>query len=138
MEKLLFQDVALKEREGYLDDNAYKVDETEYYKQLTPEQRAEKQEELSKLQQDILKTEAEKKEVVKQYKEKLKTLNTQNAELVNELSHNQIEVFEKVYFLVDEETKEMGMYTKEGVLISTRPLNEAEYQQSIFQLSKAE
>lgn len=138
MQKQLFQDMSPKEREQYLRDSAYRIDAEEYLKRLSPEERQKRQEDLSKLQFEILKEEREKAEVSKQYTSAIKDMKGRNKELVDTLKNNAETVCEEVFFIADEESRMMGIYTKEGELIRSRPMTSEELQKSIFELQKAQ
>lgn len=137
MEKQLFKDYPPDEREQYLRDGAYKIDQQEFYKQLSEDERRERQEKLSALQAEILQQKQEKAEVVKQYNEALKDMQERNDELVRTLKMNAEEVCDDVFLIPDEESHQMGIYTKEGELIQSRPLQQHELQTSIFEIRTA-
>lgn len=142
MENQIFAKVPLNEREQYLSDNAYRVDVDEYLKRLSPEERSEKQENLSKLQAKIIDLDNEKKQVLKGYTEDLKNPKGQNTELVRTLKQNAETITGNVYLIADEENRMMGVYAPDGSLIRSRPMSSEELQKSIFsdsnQLRKAE
>ena len=138
MEKQLFANEATEERRRYLEDSAYKVAKEGYFQQLSPEERIESQEQLTKLQSDILQTEQEKAEMNKELGERLKKLKTRNRFLVHELKTNTREVLEDVFYLADDESRMMGIYNAKGELIRQRPMTADELQKSIFQLKKAQ
>lgn len=134
----MFQDLPPKEREQYLRDGAYRIDTEEYLKRLSPEERQKRQEDLSKLQFEILKEEKEKTEVMKEYTTAIKDMKGRNKELVDVLKNNAETVCEEVFYIADEDSRMMGIYTKEGELIRSRPMTSEELQKSIFQLQKAQ
>lgn len=138
MEEQLFKNVPPKERKQYLMETAVKVDQQFYYRQLTAEERSQRQENLVKVQTEIMQTEQEKSETVKQYNEALKDRKERNVHLVQELKMNATEIEGEVFFIPDEDSRQMGIYNAEGKLISKRPLYADEMQQSIFSLQKSQ
>lgn len=75
MEQHLAQDINEKDRWQFLCDNADAVEKIGYTHRFTPEELAQKKESLAEVSITINDIETEKKEVMEEFKERLKPLN---------------------------------------------------------------
>ena len=131
LDRELGKDIALEERAGFLEDNCDAVEEVTYSRAFEPEELALKREQLTDASIKIADIEEEKKEVMDGYKEKLKPLQTQREDAIKALRDKSQTVTEKCYKFLDEETKMVGFYNKEGNLVSSRPAFQKELQKTI-------
>ena len=131
LDKELGKDIALEERASFLEDNCDVVEEVTYSRAFEPEELALKREQLTDASIKIADIEEEKKEVVDGFKERLKPLQEQKADAIKALRDKSQTVTEKCYKFLDEETKMVGFYNKEGNLVSSRPAFQRELQKTI-------
>lgn len=131
LDKELGKGIALEERASFLEDNCDAVEEVTYSRAFEPEELALKREQLTDASIKIADIEEEKKEVMDGFKERLKPLQEQKADAIKALRDKSQTVTEKCYKFLDEETKMVGFYNKEGNLVSSRPAFQKELQKTI-------
>ena len=131
LDKELGKDIALEERASFLEDNCDAVEEVTYSRAFEPEELALKREQLTDASIKIADIEEEKKEVMDGFKKRLKPLQEQKADAIKALRDKSQTVTEKCYKFLDEETKMVGFYNKEGNLVSSRPAFQKELQKTI-------
>ena len=131
LDKELGKDIALEERASFLEDNCDAVEEVTYSRAFEPEELALKREQLTDASIKIADIEEEKKEVMDGFKVRLKPLQEQKADAIKALRDKSQTVTEKCYKFLDEETKMVGFYNKEGNLVSSRSAFQRELQKTI-------
>lgn len=131
LDRELGKDIALEERASFLEDNCDAVEEVTYSRAFGPEELALKREQLTDASIKIADIEEEKKEVMDGFKERLKPLQEQKSEAIKSLRDKSQTVTEKCYKFLDEETKMVGFYNKEGNLVSSRHAFQRELQKTI-------
>lgn len=131
LDKELGKDIALEERASFLEDNCDAVEEVTYSRAFEPEELALKREQLTDAAIKIADIEEEKKTAMDGFKKQLKPLQKQKEEAIEALRDKSQTVIEKCYKFLDEETKMVGFYNKEGNLISSRPAFQKELQKTI-------
>ena len=131
LDKELGKDIALEERASFLEDNCDAVEEVTYSRAFEPEELALKREQLTDASIKIADIEEEKKEVMDGFKERLKPLQERKADAIKALRDKSQTVTEKCYKFLDEETKMVGFFNKEGNLVSSRPAFQRELQKTI-------
>lgn len=131
LDKELGKDIALEERASFLEDNCDAVEEVTYSRAFEPEELALKREQLTDASIKIADIEEEKKEVMDGFKVRLKPLQEQKADAIKALRDKSQTVTEKCYKFLDEGTKMVGFYNKEGNLVSSRPAFQRELQKTI-------
>lgn len=131
LDRELGKDIALEERASFLEDNCDAVEEVTYSRAYEPEELALKREQLTDASIKIADIEEEKKEVMDGFKERLKPLQEQKSEAIKSLRDKSQTVTEKCYKFLDEETKMVGFYNKEGNLVSSRHAFQRELQKTI-------
>lgn len=131
LERELGKDVALEQRAQFLEDNCDAVEEVTYSKMFTPEELAQKREQLTDSSIKIADIEEELKVVKADFKERLKPHQETKEEAIKALRDKSQTVTEKCYKFLDEETKMVGFYNQEGSLVSSRPAFQNELQKTI-------
>lgn len=131
LDRELGKDIALEERAQFLEDNCDAVEDVTYSRAFSPEELALKREQLTDSSIKIADIEEEKKAVMDEFKERLKPLNETKGEAIKALREKSQTVTEKCYKFLDEETKMVGFYNKEGNLVSSRPAFQKELQKTI-------
>ena len=131
LERELGKDIAIENRAGFLEDNCDAVEQVTYSRAFEPEELALKREQLTDASIRIADIEEEKKDAMDDFKERLKPLQEQKNEAIEALRNKSQTVTEKCYKFLDEETKMVGFYNKEGNLVSSRPAFQKELQKTI-------
>lgn len=133
MDKFLCQEIPEEERWQFLQDNADSVECIGYTHRFTPEQLAQKKESLAEVSIKINDIETDKKEVMYEFKEKLKPLNEDKMGLLDNIKKGSeyIENKECAKILYHDE-KMAGFYNKQGELVYSRPIMPQEMQKTIF------
>ena len=137
MDKFLGQDIPEEDRWQFLQDNADSVEEIGYMHRFTPEELAQKKEELAETSISINDIEIEKKEVMEEFKERLKPLNETKVELLDNIKKGSefIESEECAKILYHDE-KMAGYYNRLGELVYSRPIMPQEMQKTIFSINR--
>lgn len=134
MQRELGKDIlSPQERINFLSDNCDSVEQKGYMKRFTPDQLLKMKESLSQIAIEINDIEEEKKEVVKDFKDRLKPLISERKEVLTGLKNKSEHVTERCFKFIDHETREVGFYNENGELIESRPAYADELQGNIFQ-----
>ena len=137
MDKFIGQEIAESERWTFLSDNADSVEKIGYMHRFTPEELSQKKESLAEVSISINEIEEEKKEVMNDFKERLKPLTDQKAELLDNIKlGSEYVANEECAKIIYHEEKMVGYYNKLGELVYSRPMMPQEMQKTIFTLSK--
>lgn len=131
LDKELGKDIAIEERKQFLEDNCDAVEKVTYSRQFSPEELALQREMLTDSSIKIADIEEEKKGVMDGFKERLKPLQEQKEQAIKALRDKSQTVTEDCYKFLDEETKMVGFYNKEGNLVNSRPAFQKELQRTI-------
>lgn len=131
LDKELGKDVALEGRAQFLEDNCDAVENVTYSRAFEPEELALAREQLTDASIKIADIEENKKEVMDAFKKQLEPLNQQKVEAIKALRDKSRTVTEKCYKFLDEDTKMVGFYNKEGNLVSSRPAFQKELEKTI-------
>ncbi len=136
MDKFLGQDLPETQRWEFLKDNADSVEKIGYMHRFSPEELAQKKELLSEACIKINDIEAEKKEAMDEFKERLKPYCEEKSQLLKDIKNGSeyIDNAECVKILYHEE-KMAGFYNKLGELVYSRPIMPQEMQKTIFTLN---
>lgn len=132
LDRELGKDIAIEKRAQFLEDNCDAVEDITYSRAFAPEELALKREQLTDSSIKIADIEEEKKAVMDSIKERLKPLQEQKDEAIKALREKSQTVTEKCYKFLDEETKMVGFYNKEGNLVSSRPAFQKELEKTIM------
>ncbi len=132
LDRELGKDIALEERAQFLEDNCDAVEDVTYSRAFSPEELALEREQLTDSSIKIADIEEEKKAVMDGFKERLKPLNETKDEAIKALREKSQTVTEKCYKFLDEETKMVGFYNKEGNLVNSRPAFQKELEKTIM------
>lgn len=135
MEKFLGQEFEdLKEREQYLKDNADTIEDMGYSKPIPSEQIEKLKEQLADASIKKLEQEEAKKTAVQMYNEEIKGYKNTIKDVADKLKSKTTYVNEPCYKMVDAQTRQVGYYYKEGMLVYQRPARMAELQPRLFEL----
>jgi hypothetical protein len=132
IEKELGKDYSLEEREEFLSNTCDGTEEVSYSRVFTPEELAKQRELLTDASIKLADIDEKKKAAMDQFKEQAKPFAEQRTKAINALRTKSETVTEKCYKFFDEETKMVGFYNKEGLLINSRPAFQNEMQKTVF------
>lgn len=128
----IFQDKTPDERYDMLEATADKRELFTYERQFSNQEIDLFRERLGDLMIDIDKIDTEKAKVTKDFNEKLKPLKKELKELVDNIRFRGHMIEDIVYKYIDHDLNKVNYYTKEGILVNTRPLKFDEQQRSIM------
>jgi len=137
MDKFLGQNLPEKDRWEFLKDNADAVEPIGYTHRFTPEELAQKKESLAEVSIQINDIEIEKKEVVEDFKERLKEPTKTKSKLLDNIKRGSeyVENEECAKILYHEE-KMAAFYNSLGELVYSRPIMPQEMQKTIFNINR--
>lgn len=131
MKKHLFESESEAVRKQMLHDNCDAIESIGYTRSFTPEELAEKKDQLSEVCIEAAEIEEQKKLMVDEFKAKLKPFNERKTLLLGHLKHKSEYVKEDCYKMIDHEEGMVGYYNSNGDLIESRPVNADERQKRI-------
>ena len=132
IEKELGKDYSLEEREEFLSNTCDGTEDVSYSRVFTTEELAKQRELLTDASIKLADIDEKKKAAMDQFKEQAKPFAEQRTKAINALRTKSETVTEKCYKFFDEETKMVGFYNKEGLLINSRPAFQNEMQKTVF------
>lgn len=131
LERQIAQNEPLSNRPFVLRDSCDRMEDMTYQKVFSPEQLNQKRSELESVSISISDLNKEKKEWMKNFKAEMDPLAQNHAKIVGELKSKSAEVTETCYCILDEETRMMGFYNGEGILVYSRPAFQEELNRTI-------
>lgn len=133
MEKFLGQEYEdPKERELYLRDNADAIEDMGYSKPIPGDQIEKLKETLADASIKKLELEEEKKTQVQMINEEIKGYKNTIKDVADKLKSKTTYVNEPCYKMVDQQTRQVGYYNKEGMLVYQRAARQSELQPRLF------
>lgn len=136
MEKQILQNLSKKDRVDNLQTMAHSVEETTYYRQLTPSELEVRQEKFIANTMKINDLETKKKSFVATTTSEQKPLKIESVELLQTLQTKSEKVEGVLYHIDDQDEGMMNSYDEDGNLVSSRRLRPDEKQSSIFSIAK--
>lgn len=136
MEKQILQNLSKKDRIDNLQAMAHSVEETTYYKQLSPEELEVRQEKFIANTMKMNDLETKKKAFIESVKSEQKPLSVENTDLLQSLKTKTEKVEGVLYHIDDQDEGMMNSYDEDGNFISSRRLRPDEKQSSIFKIAK--
>lgn len=136
MEKQILQNLSKKDRIDNLQAMAHSVEETTYYKQLTPDELEVRQEKFIANTMKVNDLEAKKKAFVASTTNEQKPLKVESIDLLQTLKTKSEKVEGVLYHIDDQDEGMMNSYDEDGNLVSSRRLRPDEKQSSIFSIAK--
>lgn len=134
--KQFMPEATLKERLMILQENAAKVEQTAYQKNLSADELAARREDLADNCIKLNALDDELKEIKDDFKLKIDPLKTKNKTLLTEIKTKQTTIDGTLYHMANHEDGMMETYDQEGMLIGSRRLRPEEKQGTIFSLGK--
>lgn len=132
MDKVLGQEYEGKARIDFLRDNCDAVEDLGYTKQLPNEEIEALKDRLVENNIQLRDVRADKKAANKEFNDQIKQLEESNDEVTGKLKAKSEFVTEACFKFVDMETREVGYYNREGLLVYCRPGRPEEMQKSMF------
>lgn len=132
MDKVLGQEYEGKARIDFLRDNCDAVEDLGYTKQLPNEEIEALKDRLVENNIQLRDVRADKKAANKEFNDQIKQLEESNDEVTGKLKAKSEFVAEACFKFVDTETREVGYYNREGLLVYCRPGRPEEMQKSMF------
>ncbi|MCK9629487.1 MAG: hypothetical protein M0R37_12965 [Bacteroidales bacterium] len=117
-----------------LQDNADSIEEVGYTRFFSEEELAEKKDLLADRSIELNNIDEEKSDVVAGYKAKMRPIREDISKLLTDIKQKSEYVNDKCYKFVDQETREVGYYDKNGNLVQTRRAKPEELQGNIFKM----
>lgn len=136
MDKFLGQDIPEEQRAQFLSDNCDAVEAVGYTRRFSPDELNQKKEELANISIDIAEIEEDKKDAMRQFKDRLKPRATEKIKLLGDLKRKSEFVNDDCYKIIDHETRMVGFYNKLGELVSSRPIMPQEMQKTVFSINR--
>lgn len=136
LDKELGKDIPLDRRAAFLNDNCDATQEMTYTRQLTSEELAECREKLTDASIKLADIAEEKKLAMDAFKEEAKPYEKIRTKQIKNLKQKSEVVTDLCYKFIDEETRMVGFYNKEGDLVDSRPAYADELQRNIFQAAR--
>lgn len=133
MDKVLGQEYEGKARIDFLRDNCDAVEDLGYTKQLPNEEIEALKDRLVENNIQLRDVRADKKAANKEFNDQIKQLEESNDEVTGKLKAKSEFVTEACFKFVDTETREVGYYNSEGLLVYSRPARPEELQKTMFQ-----
>lgn len=131
LDQMLGTDVPLEKRAQFLKDNCDKVEMKKYNKQFSSQELSDKRLQLETVSINISDLKQQKKDYDDAYKIEMKPLMDIHDKTVKELKDRTVQVEENCYAFIDEDSKMIGFYNGEGLLIYSRPLTVDELQKTV-------
>ncbi len=128
MAKAFMPDMDPKERKILLQDNADKIEETPYYKDLTPEEIDVKRESFTNNSIQLSQWEDELDEVKARYKALMKPVKEINIDILGQIKTRKELIKGILYHFADQDEKVMNTYDENGEFVSSRRLKPEERQ----------
>jgi uncharacterized phage infection (PIP) family protein YhgE len=124
MDKYFFPDVSDEQRLDLLKTNCNRLlEDYGYEKPLSKEQVKQLKDKIANHVSELRKVKAEKKEVVKDYNSQISTLEKSIDSSSDELEKRTTYTSELCFEFIDYDEKKVGIYNRDGLLISERPAN---------------
>ena len=133
LDKELGKDIPMERRAAFLNDNCDGTQEMSFTRMFSPEELAQCRENLTDACIKLADIAKEKKLAMDAFKEEAKPYEEIRTTQIKNLKTKSEVVTDLVYKFVDEESRMVGFYDKEGNLVSSRPAFPDELQKNIFQ-----
>lgn len=136
MDKVLGQEYEGRARIDFLRDNCDAVEDLGYTKALPSDEIEALKDRLVENNIQLRDVRADKKAANKEFNDQIKQLEESNDEVTGKLKAKSEFVTEPCFKFVDEESREVGYYNNEGLLVYSRPARPEELNQNIFRMAR--
>jgi hypothetical protein len=131
------QSLSMQERIAFFQNNALKIDEGNYVKNLTADEIFTRKDTLAESSIKLSDLNEKLDEIKKEYKVKMKPFKDEIAVLLTEIRHGQTIINGNLYHLANHDEGILESYNSEGEFIGSRKLRPDERQGGVFQLGLA-
>ena len=132
MKDIMLADTPIEQREQILRDSCDQIIERSYTRKFGQNEIDERRVDLTNVIIKIADLEQELAEIRADYKGKIKPLNERIAKLREEIKAGGEWTKTDCFKFVDEEEKQVGIYSPEGYLLEQRPMTPEERQRNVF------
>lgn len=132
IEKELGKHLPQEQREEFLRNNCDGMESVSYTRIFTPEELAEQRELLTDASIMLADIERTKKAAMQDFKDQAKPWEDQKSKAIENLRTKSEVVEEECFKVVDDESKMVGFYNRQGDLVSSRGAFANEMQKTIF------
>ena len=136
MDRFLGQNIPEEQRPQFLSDNCDAMEEIGYTCRFSPDELAQKKEELANVSIELKEIEQEKKDAMADFKERMKPYDEERKRLLGELKNKSKFVNEVCYKFIDHDERMVGFYNKLGELVSSRPIMPQEMKKTTFSINR--
>jgi len=134
MDQKLGQEYEGEARLRFLKDNCEAVEEIGFNRKFTPEEIVDKKDNLAIVAIEINDVEIEKKEVMKDFKERIDPLQSRKVALLKDIKLKSEWTKEECFKFIDQEKRIVTYYDCEGILVEFRNIRPEEAQLTIHHL----
>lgn len=138
MIKTFLSNLPEQERRRAMAEQADRVEETTYFKPLSPEELDTLRERHTENAIKLSELEEKKREAMKDFKAEMDPLTEANKEILQDVKRKSAEVSGTLYHIADYDAQIMETYDERGEFISSRRLRPDEKQKNIFSISRAQ
>lgn len=131
LDRVMCTDIPAHKRAEVLSANCDSIEEVTYSKSFSSDELTEKRVELEHVSVKIDDLEEAKKDYLDMIKTEMKPLLEGKKMVIKELKEKAATVKENCYRFLDEETRMVGYYNAEGLLVYSRPATVTELQKTI-------
>jgi hypothetical protein len=135
MDQRLGQEYEGEARVQFLRDNCDAVEEIGFNRKFTPEEIIEKKDHLAIVAIEINDVEIEKKEVMKDFKERIDPLQSRKVALLKDIKLKSEWSKESCFKFIDHDTRTVTWYDCEGILVDFRAIRPEEAQLTIHHMN---
>ena len=136
MKETMLMDLPVGERAQVLKDSCDQIVERHYTRKFDQNERNLKREQLADVSIQISEISNELRDVRAEFKARLKPLEENKNNLLEEIKAGGEFVKGECYKFIDNDEGKVGYYTPEGYLLEERDMRPDEKQRSIFQLNR--
>ncbi len=136
MDRFIAQDIPEQQREQIIADSCDAIESIGYTRRFSPEELAQKREELASVAISLAEIEEEKKDAMADFKERMKPLDEDRKRLLQELKSKTEFVNETCYKQIYHDERMVGYYNRLGELVSSRPIMPQEMQKTTFSINR--
>jgi hypothetical protein len=121
-------------RVRFLKDNCEAIEEIGFNRKFTPEEIVDKKDNLAIVAIEINDVEIEKKEVMKDFKERIDPLQSRKVALLKDIKLKSEWTKEECFKFINQDTRTVTWYDCDGILVDFRPIRPEEAQLTIHHL----
>lgn len=136
MQEVILTELPIEERRQVLRDSCDQIQERRYTRKFDQNERNQKREMLADVSIQISEIQNDFREVRVEFKSRLKPLEDEKNNLLEEIKAGGEFVKGECYKFIDRDEGKVGYYSPEGYLLEERNMRPDEKQRSIFQMNR--